>query len=215
MSYLNSSIPITIGYLDTSFLFNEEAGTTKDYTPVEIFSVCSIPRRCLMFSVMTEMGSQHARVPIHYLKSESTNNENDLPLDWIQLWDSFSTYFSVNKFEYLKNSSCQLILKDKKLIKGKYLFTIDWCNGTDYEFGYSEIPSGHKCAHFLELENGQFAAQPNNRIIWSDGGAWIGKKLQGHKDWKVFGKVFSCEASGWKWTAGEEELLNYDFEYNK
>ena len=197
MSYLNSNIPTIIGYLDTGFLFNENPGITKEYIPVEIFAVTSIPRRCLTFSVMTEMGSQHARVPIHYLRSQFTNDisVNTYPLDWLQLWDCFSTYLSVNRLDYLKNSACKVILKNKQKICGKYLFTIDWCNGADYEFGYSEIASGHKCAHIIELQNGQYAAQPNNRVIWSDGGAWIGEELSGHEKWKVFSKEFSCEGS--------------------
>ncbi len=31
---------------------------------------------------------------------------------------------------------------------------------------HSEIPQEHKCAHILELDNGNYAAQPNNRILW-------------------------------------------------
>lgn len=213
MAYLNSSIPTLMGYMDTSFLYDQEAGTSLEYIPVEIFMVSSVPRRCLMFSVMTEMGSQHARVPIHYLRSEPPDKKTGKihPLDWIQLWDSFSPYFSVNRFDYLKNASCKVLMKDKSFERGKYLFTIDWCNGPDYDFGYSEIPSGHKCAHIVELECGQYAAQPNNRVVWSDGGAWIGAKLKGHEKWKVFGREFSCEAAGWKWKTGEEELMHYDF----
>jgi hypothetical protein len=213
--YLNSSIPTILGYLDPGFLYNTEPNIhdLNSFVPVEIFAVCSIPRRCLMFSVMTEMGSQHARVPIHYLRSQITNSTsaNIYPLDWLQLWDSFSNYFSVNRIDYLKNASCKVLLKNKNFIRGKYLFTIDWCNGPDYELGYSELASGHKCAHLIELENGQYAAQPNNRIVWSDGGAWIGSQLQGHQKWKVFGREFSCEAMGYKWKTGEEELMHYDF----
>ena len=211
MPYLNSTIPTIIGYMDTSFLYDKNPQETGEYIPLEAFAVTSLTRRCLTFSVMTEMGSQHARVPIHYLRSDDQNPKTTYPLDWLQLWDSFSPYFSVNRLDYLKNASCNVVLKDKSLEKGKYLFTIDWCNGPDYDFGYSEIASGHKCAHIIELENGQYAAQPNNRIIWSDGGAWIGTKLSGHEKWKVFSKEFSCEASGWKWKTGEEELVNYEF----
>ena len=31
---------------------------------------------------------------------------------------------------------------------------------------HSEIPQEHKCAHVLALANGNYAAQPNNRILW-------------------------------------------------
>ena len=57
---------------------------------------------------------------------------------------------------------------DKKFYHGKYIFTIDWAspdvNILDTE--HSEIPQEHKCAHILELDNGNFAAQPNNRLLW-------------------------------------------------
>ena len=31
---------------------------------------------------------------------------------------------------------------------------------------HSEIPAEHKCAHILALDGGNYAAQPNNRILW-------------------------------------------------
>ncbi len=211
MSYLAANIPTQIAYLDTSFLNNLDAGTTNEYIPVEVFSVVSIPRRCLLFNVMSEYGAQFARVPIHYL-SNIDNCITKYPLDWLQLWDSYSYYITVQRFEYLKNASAYIILKNKSKQVAKYLFTIDWCNGEDYNFGYSEISAGHKCAHVFWGENGQMFAQPNNRIIWRDSGAWIGKKLpEESRNWKVFGKEFSCEGLAHKWTAGDEELMYYEF----
>jgi hypothetical protein len=211
VSYLSSNIPTQIGLLDTSFLKNEEPGTTGSYISVEIFSVVSIPRRCLMFNVMSEYGAQFARVPIHYLFN-SERPTSKYALDWIQLWDSYSYYFTVAKFDYLKNSSAYILLKDKTMHTAKYLFTIDWCNGEDYSLGYSEISAGHKCAHIFWGESGQMFAQPNNRIVWRDSGAFISRKLpEEAKSWKVFGKEFSCEGLAHKWTAGDEELINYDF----
>ena len=141
MSYLSANIPTQIAYMDSSFLKNELPRTTNEFIPVEIFSIVSIPRRCLMFNVMSEYGAQFARVPIHYL-SNYESPTSKYALDWLQLWDSFSYYFTIQKFEYLKNSSAYIYLKDKSLHVGKYLFTIDWCNGEDYNFGYSEIAAG-------------------------------------------------------------------------
>jgi hypothetical protein len=212
MSYLSANIPTQIGYLDASFLNNEEPRTTDEYIPVEIFSIVSIPRRCLMFNVMSEFGAQFARVPIHYLSSIERPTSK-YSLDWLQLWDSYSYYFIIQRFEYLKNGTAYMLLKDKTKEVAKYLFTIDWCNGEDYNFGYSEIAAGHKCAHIFWGENGQMFAQPNNRIVWRDSGAWIGKSLPSEsKDWKVFAKEFSCEGLAYKWTAGDEELMYYEFE---
>jgi hypothetical protein len=38
---------------------------------------------------------------------------------------------------------------------------------TYFDVDHSEIPDQHKCAHILALDNGNYAAQPNNRILWS------------------------------------------------
>jgi hypothetical protein len=71
-------------------------------------------------------------------------------------------------FDWLAGLKGKFLGLDKKFYHGKYLFTIDWAhpdtNILDVE--HSEIPQEHKCAHILELTNGNFAAQPNNRILW-------------------------------------------------
>jgi len=215
VSYLQANIPIQSAYLDKSFLKNEEAGTIDEYLPVEIFSVTSIPRRCLLFNVMSEYGAQFTRVPIHYLKNK-LNCSTVYPLDWIQLWDSFSYYFNITRFEYLKNSNAYIILKNKEKIVGKYVFTIDWCNSEEYNLGYSEVQGGHKLAHVFWGENGQMFAQPSNRCLFRDSGAWISKKLpDDFKTWKVFSKEFTCEGNAYKWTAGDDELMFYEFDRDK
>lgn len=209
--YLNSSVPTQACYLDTSFLNNADPRTTNKWIPVEVFGVTSIPRRCLMFSVMSEFGAQFARVPIHYL-SNVDSPSSYFPLDWVQLWDSYSYYFSVTRYDYLKNGAAYIILKDKTKELGKYCFTIDWSNGEDYSLGYSEISAGHKCAHVFWGENGQMFAQPNNRILWRDSGAWISSELpEDYKSWKVFGKEFTCEGTAHKWFTNEEESMFYEF----
>ena len=50
------------------------------------------------------------------------------------------------------------------------MFTIDNANSTNLERNvtYSETPSQHKSFNILKLENGHFAAQPNNRVIFYD-----------------------------------------------
>lgn len=211
MSYLLASTPIQNCYLDCSFLYDSPPRTVNEWIPLEIFSVVSVSRRCLMFNGMSEFGAQFARIPIHYLAKEKDPKTN-FELHWLQLWDCFSYYFTVQRFDYLKNATAYILLKDKKKHVGKYAFTIDWCNNDDYSLGYSEVAGGHKCAHLFWGEGGQLFAQPNNRIIWRDSGAFIGLPLpDDFKKWKVFSKEFSCEGLAHKWTAGDEELMFYDF----
>jgi hypothetical protein len=211
-NYLNIDIPIFTSYLDIGFLYNKEPNKNNERIPVEVFSYTSIPQRCGLFSVMTEYGSQHARVPIHYLRSSENNkDETDYPLDWLQLWDSLSYYCSVNIFQYLKNRAANIILKNYKKEKVKYLFTIDWCLGANYFSGYGEMAGGHKCGHVFE-GNGQYFIQPNNRVLWMDGGSWINKTLTDKPKWKVFSKEFSCENQGSRWiTEPEEDYWFYNF----
>jgi hypothetical protein len=211
-NYLNIEIPFFTAYLDTSFLYNRDPNNDAIRIPVEVFSFTSIPQRCGLFSIMTEYGSQHARVPIHYLHSYITCGTN-YKLDWLQLWDSLSYYASVSINQYTKNRSANVVLKNQKLEKVKYLFTIDWCLGPQYQYGYGEMAGGHKCGHFFEGD-GQYFLQPNNRVLWMDGGSWISKQLEDKdkNNWKVFTKEFSCENTGYKWVPkSTEDLLFYEF----
>lgn len=213
MNYLNIDIPVFTAYLDSSFLFNNMPNERAERIPVEVFAYTSIPQRCGLFSVMTEYGSQHARVPICYLRSLPEKGTN-YPLDWIQLWDSLSYYASVNINQYTKNRNANIILKNHQLQNAKYLFTIDWCLGPQYYSGYGEMAGGHKSGHFFEGE-GQYFLQPNNRVLWMDGGSWINKKLNNKPKWKIFTREFSCENQPSRWEiSDEEDYWFYDFKEN-
>jgi len=151
-------------------LRDEKPSPTNELMPVEVFQYTSIPQRCGLFSVMSEYGSQHARVPVHYLRSLEVEPENftNHPLDWVQLWDSISYYASVNIIDYCKNRSALIWLKDHSQHKAKYMFTLDWCLGPQYTSGYGEYAAGHKCGHVFVGEGGQYFIQPNNRVLWLD-----------------------------------------------
>jgi hypothetical protein len=204
--YLHINIPFFCGHLDTAFLRDESPSVENERIPMEFFVYTSIPSRCGMFTGMSEWGTQHARIPIHYIYSEPKGGL-EAPLDHLQLWDSYSYYCSANQYDYLKNRSCEIILRDKRIIQGRYLFTLDWAQG-----GYSEMAAGHKTGHVLEAE-GRILIQPNNRIIrWCDGGAFTTGRLRGRPDWKVFSREFSCEQSGSRWVAKDkEETYWYEF----
>jgi len=106
-------------------------------------------------------------------------------------------------------------LKDHTQHAVKYKFTIDWCLGAQYSFGYGEYAAGHKCGHVFEGEGGQYFIQPNNRVLWMDGGSWITRPI-GKPDWKVFSQEFSCEHTGSRWVSeSDEELYFYTFKENK
>ena len=119
-----------------------------------------------------------------------------MPLDTLQLWNSFSYYPSVHMFGYLTSQRGKYFGKDKKLYYGEYIFTIDWChpesNILDTE--HSEIPHEHKCGHVLALDNGNFAIQPNNRILWNISNFTTRDDIP---DYKVQTTEWNVENKGW------------------
>jgi hypothetical protein len=213
-NYLNINIPTFMAFLDTAFFYDKMPNVNNKRVPIEVFSFTSIPQRCGMFSIMTEYGSQHARVPIHYIRTKECEG-TDYPLDWIQLWDSLSYYASASINEYTKNRAANIILKNKTIHKAQYMFTIDWCLGPQYSCGYGEMAAGHKCGHVFEGD-GQYFIQPNNRVLWMDGGSFISRSLlDARPDWKVFSKEFSCEHVGSRWVSeSNEEKYFYEFKEN-
>lgn len=204
-------MPTFFAGLDIGFLYDDDPSPTNEIVPVEVFAYTSIPQRCGLFSAMTEFGSQHARIPVHYLRSLEHDEKTNYPLDWLQLWDSLSPYVSVTILEYCKNRSANIWLKNHATHKAKYLFTLDWCMGPQFQLGYGEYAAGHKSGHVFVGEGGQYFIQPNNRVLWMDGGAWITMEL-GKPDWKIFSQEFSCESTGSRWvTESDEELFFYRF----
>lgn len=206
MSYLNVNIPYFWAFLDEGFLYDRDPDHAAPRIPIEVFMYTSIPNRCGLWTAMTEWGTQHARIPTQYLYREPEGGL-DVPLDYLQLWDSFSYYCSALTVDYLKNRAVEVLLKDRRVVRGTYMFTLDWGQG-----GYAEMAAGHKTGHVLDCE-GRILVQPNNRVIrWSDGGAFTTGRLQGRPDWKVFSREFSCEQSGGRWVAADdEEVYWYDF----
>ena len=119
---------------------------------------------------MLPNGACFWRLPISAFFQERFDRTKvpDMPIDQLQLWNSFSYYPSVHCFSFLRGKRGKYFGKDKKNYPFEYLFTIDWghpeSNILDTE--HSEIPAEHKCAHILALDDGNYAAQPNNRILW-------------------------------------------------
>jgi hypothetical protein len=173
MSYLNANIPPIYCKIRKEYLYDlrEHQGETEDCV---VFGLGSISGRALLFHCLLTNGAIYWRLPISaFLQrgSGSTLYQRDVEhqdLEDLQLWNSFSYYPSITIFDFLVGQRCKYLGKNKKFYHGQYLFTVDWAhpesNILDTE--HSEIPDQHKCAHILALDNGNYSAQPNNRILW-------------------------------------------------
>jgi len=182
------------------FDYSEHIG---EYESVCVFGARSVSNRALLFHVMTDSGVQRANVPISALVH--IKNAPNMDLDNLQLWNCFGDEMTVCKFHYLENLRCQIIFKDKSVHWATYMMTFDWENNV-----YSNTPHEYKNGHLLKLDNGCFAIQPNNRILWRDSN-FITKphKLDKIPRYKVDKKVFTCERSD-RWISEDSDSFYYE-----
>ena len=134
-------------------------------------------------------------------------------LDELELWNSFSYYPTVTSWSILTASSGKYIGKDKKWHHGKYLFTIDWAHPESniLDTDHSEIPHEHKCAHIIALDDGNYAAQPNNRCIWDLPSFTVKDNIP---DWKVQTNEWNVEDTG-AWKTEDTDNFFYEIEEKK
>ena len=170
MAYLNANTPTLYCKVRKEFLYDlkQHHGESEDCV---IFGLASIPGRSVLFHAMLPNGAVFYRLPISafFQKSYDRTEVPDMSLNALELWDCFSYYPSVHQFDFLNGIKGKYLGKDKKFYHGSYLFTVDWAHPENNILNteHSEIPDEHKCGHVLELDNGNYAIQPNNRILWN------------------------------------------------
>ena len=169
MSYLNANVPPIYCKVRKEYLYDlkKHQGESSDCV---IFGISSIPGRAILFNIMLSNGACFWRLPISafFQKSYDRAKVPDMQVHELELWNSLSYYPSVTHFSFLEGKRGKYLGLDKKFYHGHYLFTIDWAHpdSNTLYVEHSEIPDEHKCAHILALDNGNYAAQPNNRILW-------------------------------------------------
>lgn len=212
MSYLVANLPPIQCYIKKEYLYDFEKGF-NEFEPCYWVSVKSIKGKALYFeSYLTNYGALYDKLPISaYVWKTDIKTEEQLPLDFLEIWDAFSYNISVIKKSTLSGLTCKVFMKNKQMYNGAYLFTIDSCHSEPNELNVSlsETPNEHKSFNIIKLDNGQFAAQPNNRILFYDQSLTpTGIKTP---DFKVSTKEFYCE-DGSKWAV--EDTNDYYYKIN-
>jgi hypothetical protein len=115
-------------------------------------------------------------------------------------WDCFSPYIDVQIRQRLRGLRAKLITPSNTKECGEYMFTLDWGweNKSVLDTNFSETPE-HKCAHVFKMDNGNFYAYPNNRIIWHDD-AWVYKPIDQNPGYKIDLNIYSVENKRNKFT---------------
>jgi hypothetical protein len=170
MAYLNANIPPIYCKIRREYLYDlkKHHGESEECV---LFAIASISGRALLFHALLSNGAVYYRLPISafFQKRFHRSEVPDMSVDELQLWNCFSYYPAVTHFDFLGGQRGKFFGKNKKEYPGNYLFTVDWGHPDTniLDVDHSEIPQEHKCAHILELSNGNYAAQPNNRILWN------------------------------------------------
>jgi len=159
MSYLVANIPPIQCYVRKEYLYDFQSGF-GEFEPCYWVSVKSVKGKALYFeSLLTNYGALYDKLPISAYVWKTDIDESSLhPLDFLEIWDSFSYNISVIEKSLLKNLQCKVLMKDKKLYDGHYMFTVDSCSSEPNELNVSlsETPNEHKSFNIIKLDNGQF-----------------------------------------------------------
>jgi len=188
MAHLNANIPPQKVFVRKEYLYDFNQGF-GEYEEGWLFGVCSIAGRAILFHVLIDNGAVYYRLPISAFCKKPCEYKQ---LETLECWDAFSYELAVIEYRFLRHMTVEALLKDKTKQTGTYLFTIDFMASDPNILDCSlvETPGEHKCAHFIELDTGQFCLQPNNRLLFRDASLATEKKKI---DYKIQSKKYFSE----------------------
>jgi hypothetical protein len=171
-------------------------------------TVKAIRHRALYIEAfLPEYGALYDKLPISAYVWKPETPTPDLPLGDLQLWDANSPQLAVIEKAALKNMRCSFRSQNGAWHNGHYLFTVDMVHSDPNEIdaNWARLPAEHKSYNFMKLDNGQFAAQPNNRVLWQDEAlVFKNRKIP---DFKVSTQEFSAESG--RWALGDSDSWDY------
>lgn len=208
MAIHETSIPPMKVWVRREFLYNEQKGH-GEWDRAVLVSVRCIPGQVMLFQALLENGVLRDKLPCHAFAWKQTVSSR--PFHHLQLWNAFSANFSVVEIQYLSGLAVDVKMKDGTWERGHYLWTIQW--GSDnavLDLTLAEDPSEHKSAHFIALDSGEFAFQPNNRLRWYEP-SFVTKEFPARPDYVVNSGEWNSETYS-KWQTSDDDRWAYDIE---
>ena len=212
MSYLIANIPPIEVFIDKKFLYDfsvDENGQIlgeNEWEKGHWVTIKSIPNRALLFETYIDrFGALYDKLPLHAFRWRiPEKGDKILPLDFLQICDCLSYNISIIEKRSLRNTKTITLLKDKTEIEGEYLFTIDTTHSEPNEIDttWSETPNEHKSYNICKLDNGQFCAQPNNRVRFIQQSRIVDPKETPY--FRFSTKVWTCEDQS-KWRPSHDD----------
>ena len=204
---LNHNIRPVKCFLKKEFLYNLEAHK-GEYEECHLFAVSSIKGRALGFHAFLSTGAVFYRLPLSAFVWKK--NVEDVPLDLLQTWDQLGYHISVIEYDFLKELTGKVFMKNGVSERCEYLFTVDFCHPDPGYLNttFVESPEDHKCQHIVRLSNGHYGAYPNNKILWEEI-AFVTKQASARPDYKANRQKFYAENGDWM--ASDDDRFFYDF----
>lgn len=185
------------------FLYEDRPKHFGNFTKAIVVGLRSAGAEALGFWCLLENGAQYGPLPIHALAHREGAPQREL--HDLELWDCFGEDFGVARLDFLTHMRCYVRVGDpweRDWESARYLFTIDWTNN-----GCSNEPSQRKTAHLVALADGNYALQPNNRMLWDDA-SFTELNLGPH--WHP---GYSVQTRLWRAEDGPRRHLTEDWDY--
>lgn len=193
MPSIIANIPTVSCYVRKEYLRDLQDGH-GEFTPCYWVTVKAPRHRALYIEAfLPEYGALYDKLPISAFVQSPRTPTPDLPLGLLQMWDVNASAVAVIEKTLLKNMPCKYRDQFGAWHKGTYLFTVDMVPGdtNDTDTDWAALPAEHKSYNFIKLDNNQFAAQPNNRVIWMDESTV--SRVPKIPDFKVSTQMFTAE----------------------
>lgn len=211
MAFLVANVPPIHCWVRREFLYDFQQGH-GEYEPAIWISIKSIRGQAFRIeSYLPRYGALYDKLPLHAYVSRDQDLDPTawLELDTLQIWDCMSYDFAIIQKTFLKNLTCRFYAKNKQFYSGEYLFTVDNASPDPniIDTSYSEQAEDHKSFNFIQLDNGQYAAQPNNRCLFLDAASNPRDLL--FPDFRVATRKYTVETNP-KWALGDSDRVTYD-----
>ena len=204
-----ANVPYIKCYVKKEYLYDLTKGH-GEFEECVLLAVKSMQGKALIFEAyLPAYGACYDKFPLGAFVWRTDIVESEqLPLGEIELWDAFSYDITIWHKRMLRNCDVEVYVPGKGKISGEYLFTIDSVHSDPNMVNTSvaEVPSEHKQFNVGKLVNGQFFAQPNNRMLWYEQSLTPSELKM--PDFKVASKYYFCEQDS-KWVFGDSDDYFY------
>ena len=156
---MNKSLPPIDVFIRNEFLIKNGEGFSYGY----LVGCRALQNQALQFQVLLDNGALFTGLPVHSLcfNTEAPKRK----LIECQQWDCISSEIDIVTYETMRYMPCTVKIEPSgEILKGEYLFTIDFVGSNDL----SRDPIHWKMLHVIKSQEGNMHLYPQYRIKFTD-----------------------------------------------